>query len=121
MRKPLFVIFAIALGVLFTSCAPAVQPYDPFVDSQLTCSELTFEITRTKELREEAQSNKGISAQNVAWAIFFWPGIFANEVSNAEAIRAADDRLRHLHRYYEEKNCGPYLGEGTAWQLTLAS
>lgn len=101
-----FVPLALALLTLaLASCAPRVDGYDPFVDEGLSCSELAFEIERTQDLREEAQSNKGVSGQNVAWALLFWPGIFANEVSNNDAIDAADDRLRNLYRIYEEKTC----------------
>ena len=91
--------------LVLSACAPRVDGYDPFVDEGLTCSELAFEIERTQELRAEAQSNKGVSGQNVAWALLFWPGIFANEISNNDAIDAADDRLRNLYRIYEEKSC----------------
>ncbi len=96
---------------MLSACAPAVQSYDPFADSNLTCDELSVEITKTRSLKAEAQSNKGFSAQNVAWAIIFWPAIFANEANNSDAIRVADERLGHLYNYYEAKNCKTYLGE----------
>lgn len=95
----------LVLGTLLAGCAPTVQAYNPYVDSDLNCEELAFEISRTTSLKAEAESNKGLSAQNVAWAFLFWPGIFANEASNSDAIRVADERLHYLYRYYDEKNC----------------
>ena len=104
-RTALVTLFA-SLFFLMGACAPAVQAYDPRVDSNLTCEELEYEISRTQTLKQEAQSNRGMSGQNVAWALFFWPGIFVNESANADAIRAADDRLFHLYRFYDANNCG---------------
>ena len=104
-------ILALGMGVVLASCAPAVQSYDPFVDSQLTCDELAGEITKTRSLKAEAESNKGMSGQNVAWALLFWPAIFANESNNSDAIRAADERLHYLYSYYRENECDTYLGE----------
>ena len=112
MYKKLTLGFGVVLaGVAVVACAPAVKSYDPFVDSQLSCDELATEITKTRSLKAEAESNKGLSGQNVAWANFFWPAIFANEASNADAIRAADERLHHLYTYYREKDCDTYLGK----------
>lgn len=99
-----------AIALILAACAPSVQSYDPFVDSQLTCEELALEISKTRNLKAEAESNKGLSGQNVAWAIFFWPAIFANEASNSDAIRAADERLHYLYGYYRERDCDTYLG-----------
>jgi len=111
--KRSYLVAAAAFVLAAVSCAPAVQSYDPFVDSELSCDELAVEITKTRSLKAEAQSNKGLSGQNVAWAIFFWPAIFANESNNSEAIRAADERLVHLYRYYDEKECTtPVSGPG---------
>lgn len=104
-------VLVLALGALLVSCAPTVKSYDPFVDSQLTCDELSYEITRTRSLKAEAESNKGLSGQNVAWALLFWPGIFANEINNSDAIRVADERLHHLYGYHQEKGCQTPLGQ----------
>lgn len=103
-------LLAAGAAAILAACAPSVQSYDPFVDSQLTCDELALEITKTRNLKAEAESNKGLSGQNVAWALFFWPAIFANEANNSDAIRAADERLHYLYGYYREKNCDTYLG-----------
>lgn len=104
-RSAMFALIS-SLLLLMGACAPSVQAYDPRVDSNLTCEELEYEIARTQTLKQEAQSNRGMSGQNVAWALLFWPGIFVNESANADAIRAADDRLFHLYRYYDANNCG---------------
>jgi len=101
----MLVSLVVAVSLLVSACAPTVQSYDPFIDSRLNCDELAMEIRRTRDLRAEAESNKGLSGQNVAWALLFWPGIFANEASNNDAIRVADERLRYLNHYYNEREC----------------
>lgn len=105
MNRKFLGVCVVGLVVALAACAPAVQKYDPFVDSNLSCDELSLEISKTRSLRAEAESNKGLSGQNVAWAIFFWPAIFANEANNSDAIRAADERLHYLYGYYREKQC----------------
>lgn len=109
-NRPVLSLALVGLILVLTACAPAVQGYDPFVDSQLTCDELALEITKTRSLKEEAQSNKGMSGQNVAWALLFWPAIFANESNNSDAIRAADERLFYLYGYYEDQGCTTPVG-----------
>lgn len=113
MKKKGFTKLALGVATIavLAACAPTVQSYDPFNDSRLTCDELAVEISKTRSLKAEAESNKGLSGQNVAWALFFWPAIFANEANNSDAIRAADERLHYLYGYYREKDCNTYLGE----------
>jgi len=112
VRKSLRATLLTFIGVAaLGACAPAVQSYDPFVDSQLTCDELAAEISKTRSLKAEAEANKGLSGQNIAWALLFWPAIFANESNNSEAIRVADERLHYLYGYYREKDCDTHLGK----------
>lgn len=98
-------IVPLLLVLLFAACAPSVQRADPFLDSRLNCEELAEEITRTRALRDEAESNKGMSGQNIGWALVFWPAIFANEASNKDAIEVAEERLRYLYAYYGDREC----------------
>lgn len=106
MFKPkAFLTLICACVLLLGACAPSVQRADPFLDSRLNCEELAEEITKTRELRDEAQSNKGMSGQNIGWALLFWPAIFANEASNKDAIEVAEERLRYLYAYYEDREC----------------
>ena len=99
-------IASLALFATLAACAPSVQGYDPQLDARLSCSEIEYELQKTRSARSEAQDNRGVSGQNVAWALFFWPGIIGNEISNADAIQAADDRIFYLSNLYDEKNCG---------------
>jgi hypothetical protein len=98
-------ILAIIISMGLSACAPKVQSYDPFMDRDLNCDQLALEISKTRSLKAEAQSNKGMSGQNIAWALVFWPAIFANESNNSDAIRIADERLFHLYGYYDAKQC----------------
>ena len=93
------------LLLALVACAPAVQSYDPYIDSDLSCEELALEVSKMRTVKAEAQSNKGMSGQNIAWALFFPLGILANESNNSEAIRAADERLFYLYQFYDEKSC----------------
>ena len=68
--------------------------------------EVKSEIARAQSARDEASKNRGLSAQNVAWAIFFLPGILANEYTNDQVQKAADDRIAKLNQLYVVKRCG---------------
>lgn len=96
--------FCIAI-VTLSACAPRYSPNAQKPDSDLTCAEIRSEIQRAQNAREDAASNRGVSAQNVAWFIFFWPGIVANELTNKEVMDKADERIRTLNQIAVAKKC----------------
>ncbi|WP_216324709.1 hypothetical protein [Deinococcus aestuarii] len=102
MNKPLLLAAAV---LALASCAPRYNPYAPKPDAELSCQEILAEIDRAQSARAEAGRNRGLSGQNVAWAIFFLPGVLANEYTNDQVQQAADQRIATLNRLYAAKGC----------------
>ena len=102
MKKPLCLM---APALLLAACAPAYSPTASKPDAELSCSEIRGEIARARDARSQAQSNKGVSAQNVAWFLLFWPGIVGNEYNNSQVIQKADERIAQMNRAYTAKHC----------------
>lgn len=101
MKTPLLLAAVLTLA----SCAPRYNPYAPKPDAELSCPEIQSEIARAQSARAEAGRNRGLSGQNVAWAIFFLPGVLANEYTNDQVQQAADQRIATLNRLYAAKGC----------------
>lgn len=93
-------------ALTLASCAPRYNPNARKPDSDLSCTEIRAEIARAQSARDEAGKNRGLSGQNVAWAIFFLPGVVANEYTNDQVQKAADNRTATLNKIYAAKNCG---------------
>jgi hypothetical protein len=94
----------LASALLLSACAPSFTP-SAKPDADLSCAEIRGELNRAQQARRDAQSNKGVSAQNVAWFLIFWPGIAANEITNSDVIRRADERIATLNQVYARKGC----------------
>ena len=92
-------------AVTLASCAPSYAPYSVKPDAGLSCSDIRSEIGRARSASDEATRNRGLSAQNVAWAVFFLPGIVANEYTNAQVQQKAAERIGTLNRLYTAKKC----------------
>lgn len=102
--KKAFLLTAVA-ALALSSCAPRYNPNAQKPDVDLSCTEVRSEINRAESARAEATSNRGLSGQNVAWAIFFLPGVVANEYTNDQVQKAADDRISKLNQLYAVKRC----------------
>lgn len=103
MNKLLPVLLSVGL---LASCAPSYSPYSVKPDADLSCSDIRSEIARARSASDEASKNRGLSAQNVAWAVFFLPGVVANEYTNDQVQRKAAERISTLNRLYTAKRCG---------------
>lgn len=90
---------------LFVACAPRYNPAAAQPDADLSCAQIQSELGRARQARDEAAANKGVSAQNVAWFLVFWPGIVGNELNNSLVIQKADERAATLNRLYAAKGC----------------
>lgn len=96
----------IATAALFlASCAPKYTASAPRPDADLSCAEITTEIARARSASDDASKNRGLSAQNVAWAIFFLPGVLANEYTNDQVQQKAAERIETLNKLYAGKGC----------------
>jgi hypothetical protein len=102
MNKLLLTAFS---ALVLASCAPSYTAYSVKPDADLTCSDIRSEIARARSASDDATRNRGLSAQNVAWAVFFLPGIAANEYTNAQVQQKAAERIAALNRLYVAKRC----------------
>lgn len=99
-------LLVLSVAVLtLAACAPRYNPNAQKPDSDLSCTEIRGEISRAQSARDEAGMNRGLSGQNLAWAIFFLPGVAANEYTNDQVQKAADGRTAALNRVYTSKRC----------------
>ncbi|GAA5513501.1 hypothetical protein Dcar01_02239 [Deinococcus carri] len=105
MSKKLFVVATALAALSLASCAPRYNPNAQKPDTELSCVEIKSEVARAQQAREEAGKNRGLSGQNIAWAIFFIPGILANEYTNDQVQKAADDRIAKLNQLYAARSC----------------
>ncbi|GGL84305.1 hypothetical protein GCM10010840_22580 [Deinococcus aerolatus] len=103
MKK--IVLLTITAALALSACAPSYNPNAQKPDSELSCTEVKSELTRAQSARVEAGKNRGLSGQNVAWAIFFLPGVLANEYTNDQVQKAADERIAKLNQLYVAKGC----------------
>ena len=92
-------------ALLLAACAPSYAPYSVKPDADLSCSDIRGELARARSASDEATRNRGLSAQNVAWAVFFLPGVVANEYTNDQVQRKASERIGALNRLYSAKRC----------------
>ncbi|EYB68100.1 hypothetical protein DEIPH_ctg027orf0036 [Deinococcus phoenicis] len=104
MKKVLLLLTG-TVALSLASCAPRYNPNAQKPDSELSCLEIKDEIARAQKAREEAGKNRGLSGQNIAWAIFFIPGVLANEYTNDQVQKAADERTAKLNQVYAAKGC----------------
>ncbi len=92
-------------AVMLASCAPSYAPYAVRPGADPPCRDIRPEWTRARSASAEATQNRGLSAQNVAWAVFFLPGIVANEHTTAQVHQKAAERIGALNRLYTARKC----------------
>lgn len=103
MKKmlPLSLIAALSLA----SCAPKYTQATARPVTDLNCAEIKDELGKLASIRAEAESKKGVSKENVLFALFFWPGIVFNEVDNRDVITKVDTRTAELVKAQSAKSC----------------
>ena len=101
------VLALLGLTLLVTACATptVVQPVKPG-DTGLTCSQLHNELADVERFKKEADSEKGVTAGNVA-RLLFWPSIIGTYMNANEAIAAAENRKVHLTNLMLQAKCEP--------------
>ena len=80
----------------------AVQTIQPG-DFDLNCEQLQYELTALGAEFEEATDESGVTGNNVALGIFFWPGVIVNEVRANENQDSISERIEHLGILYRDK------------------
>lgn len=101
MMLPLTLIAALSLA----SCAPKYTQATAKPVTDLSCAEIKDELGKLANIRAEAESKKGVSKENVLFALFFWPGIVVNEVDNRDVITKVDTRTADLVKAQSAKSC----------------
>ena len=94
-------IFALAA----TSCAPKYTNATAKPVAELSCAEITDELGKLANIRKEAESKKGLSKENVLFALFFWPGAVVNEMDNRDVLDKVDARTQELVKAQSAKGC----------------
>jgi len=75
-------------------------------DNQLSCKELSAEITKANQYADEAQKAKKTgNPQNIGAILFFLPGYGMTIKNVEEASQAAKDRALHLNNLKGKKRC----------------
>lgn len=99
--------WAVPVGVfLLAGCAsPDVVDERQVTDQQLSCDELETEIEAAQRFEQAARDERGMTGTNAAAAVFFWPALLATYANTDEAIKAAEERQRHLMDIYDDKSC----------------
>ena len=97
----------LTLFFFITSCAtPTVVNIIGPNDNELNCKELSAEILKANQYKDEAQkAKKPGSPHNIGAILFFLPG-YGVTISNVkEASDAAKARAVHINKIIEKKGC----------------
>jgi hypothetical protein len=87
MRK--FVVITMSLLFLSGCVSNKTISVIKATDGQLSCDQLTKEVSELQVLLKDYEDDGGFSGKNIGMAILFWPGIFVNESrasDNAESV-----------------------------------
>jgi hypothetical protein len=95
----------IILSMLAACATPTVVQQRKVGDSELTCAQLKAEYVDAQEFEAKARKEQGVTGKNVAAAVLFWPALVGTYSNTQEAIKAAQDRQRHLETIAAGKNC----------------
>tara|TARA_B100000780_G_C20843129_1_gene335067 strand:- start:8 stop:388 length:381 start_codon:yes stop_codon:yes gene_type:complete len=101
------ILIICSLFIICVSCAsPTVVNVIGPNDSELSCKELSSEITIANQYADEAQKAKKMNnPHNIGAVLFFLPGMGVTMKNVEEASIAAKDRALHLDKIKQKKNC----------------
>ena len=101
--KPAFNFCVIAA---LAACAkPTVTDVAMPGDETATCGQLETEYKMARSLIADAEEEKGVTGDNVARLVLFWPAIIGTQMNANEAIDAANARQVHLLNIMRTKEC----------------
>tara|TARA_B100001057_G_C22793008_1_gene928394 strand:+ start:1136 stop:1450 length:315 start_codon:yes stop_codon:yes gene_type:complete len=100
-------ILVLMMLVYCVSCAnPTIVNVIGPNDNNLTCKELSDEITKANRYADEAKEAKKMDKpHNIGAILFFIPGYGVTMKNIDEAVTAAGERAKHLNKIKEKKNC----------------
>lgn len=99
------VLLAAVSALVLASCAPKYNAATQKPVSDLSCVEIKDELAKLASIRTEAENKSGVSKENVAWALLFWPGVLLNEADNRDVISKVDERTKVLIAGGRAKSC----------------
>ena len=94
-----------AIAALAACAKPTVTDVAMPGDETATCSQLKSEYTMARGLIADAEEEKGVTGDNVARLVLFWPAIIGTQMNANEAIDAANARQVHLLNIMRSKQC----------------
>ena len=94
-----------AIAALAACAKPTVTDVAMPGDETATCSQLKNEYTMARGLIADAEAEKGVTGDNVARLVLFWPAIIGTQMNANEAIDAANARQVHLLNIMRGKQC----------------
>lgn len=100
-------------GCVSTSTVSASQVND----QDLTCDSIATRIGEVDAARSFAKSKRGVSSENVAAALFFWPALIANNSNTTRMINSMDARSETLNGLYQGKNCSSEVPSYTSREI----
>jgi len=99
-------ICTLALAALLSACScPDVVETKKIGDENMSCQQLLTEIREIENARQTLGAEKGVTGQNVAAVLFFWPALIATHSNVNDAVRALDQRKSYLVEIYNKKSC----------------
>ena len=106
MNTRLSTTLVLCAFVILPACSrPTVTDVALPGDETASCSELKSEYATAKRLIAEARDVKGVTEENVARRVLFWPAIIGTHMNANEAIDAANTRQVHLLNLMRGKGC----------------
>jgi len=72
-------------------------------DANLSCYDLRSQIEKLEEIYVENEENSGLSSQNIAMALIYWPGIFYNISQGSINKDSLNQRIMHLESLHKLK------------------
>jgi len=101
------ILVLLTLFLFNLSCAtPTVVNVIGPNDNELSCKELSAEISKANQYANEAQKAKKTGTpHNIGALLFFFPGYGVTLKNVEEATSAAKARALHLSKIKEKKNC----------------
>ena len=104
MKKKILIL--ISFFYIVSCASPKIVNIIGPNDNNLTCEELSNEITKANKYADEAKEAKKMDKpHNIGAILFFVPGYGVSMKNIDQAITAAGQRAQHLNKIKERKNC----------------
>lgn len=103
--KKISALALVAVTGLSACVSPEVVARTQTGDRQMSCEQISSELTQLDAIRAEAHKGKSASGQNVAAVLLFWPAAIGNYANANQAEKAANERNEVLVELAAQKRC----------------